>query len=216
MNKHTLTGILGWFFDAFIIECLIAPFRSKLSLNTDPISLFGLLALLGLFIASIWYHVKGKSGTSWISPGEYLIGTRRTDKGKIRINPWPVSRLALFIVIVYNLLQTARTYDAGEVFFFGYGTLGMVILGSYLFNALVLAGSALLANARYFGLVAVSLGFIVLTVSRYVNYRLGNQSLQLESAKYALFGLALNLVVGAIYLFLAARHKQGHSLPSAD
>lgn len=212
MNKYTLTGILGWFFDAFIIECLIAPFRSRLSLNTDPISLFALIALLGLFIASVWYHVKGRSGTTWISPGEYLIGTRLTNNRKARINPWLVSRLVLFIVIVYNLLQTARTYDAGEVAFFGYSAMGMVILGSFLFNAMILSGSALLANARYAGMALVSLAFIYLTASRYVNYLQLKQTLQLEYAKYALVGLVLNIIVGAVYFYLRAK-RQG--TPSA-
>jgi hypothetical protein len=207
MSKYTLTGILGWFFDAYIIECLVAPWKSLLGWNTEPLGFFSMIVLVGLFGTSIWYHVKGKFSTTWISPGEYLVGTRKSDQGKIRINPWPVSRLALFVVIIYNLLQTARTYDAGEVFFFGYGTLDMVILGSFLFNALVLAGSALLANARLAGLALLSLGYMIFVASLDVNYMEIKQLLQLKSAQYALAGLILNLAVGAYYFGQKAKRK---------
>lgn len=216
MNKQILTGILGWYFDAFLIDCLIAPLQNRLGMNTDPISLLALLLLLGLFIASIWYHIKGKSRTSWISPGEYLIGTRHSDKGKTRVNPWPMSRLVLFLLVAFNLLHTNRTYDAGEIAFFGYDSLGMVILFSFIFNALLLIGSALLANARYAGLALVTLAFVYLAASHYVNYLDMDQPLHMELVKQALITSALNLIVGITYFILKVRHQRKPRLVAAD
>jgi hypothetical protein len=208
MSKYTLTGILGWFFDAYIIECLVAPWKSLLGWNTEPLGFFSMIVLVGLFGTSIWYHVKGKFSTTWISPGEYLVGTRLSDSGKTRINPWPVSRLVLFLIILYNIFRTAHNYDADKIFFFGSNTFVIVVLSSLLLHALILTGNALLANARTLGLTLLSLGYIFLASSRYVNYLELKQTALLESTKSALVGLGLNLVVGAAYIYLQAKHRR--------
>jgi len=205
MTKQTLVGFMAWLFDAYILECLTAPIRIYLSASTNPLNIIGLLALLGVFIGSVWYHVSGKKKIRWISPGEYLIGTLSTTEGKIRHNPWPISRLALFLLIGYNLAQTARAYDPGELAFFGYTSMGSLLLGSLIQNIFLLWGSALLAMARLHGLILLALGYLFIIGSRYVNGLALAELAHPDVSKSAIWGLIANLVVGAYYFYIKTK-----------
>jgi hypothetical protein len=207
MTKHTLVGFMAWLFDAYILECLTAPVRIQLSASTNPLNIIGLLALLGIFIGSVWYHVAGKKKTRWISPGEYMIGTLSTSEGKIRINPWPITRLALFLLIGYNLTQTARGYEPGDFAFYGHISLVSLIIGSLIQNVLLLLGSALLAMARPLGLLALTMAYLFQLGSTYVNGRELAELAISNSSTSAVWGLVANLAIGAYYFYRKAQAK---------
>jgi hypothetical protein len=210
MQKQYRNGFLGWMFDAYLVQVIVAPLQYNLTNKSDLYSLFLLLIMLAIFIVSILYHVTWKHQTQWISPGEHLIGTQWIDGFKVQTNPYPISRFFLIVVIVLNLLLTANTIEDTRIYF-GYSSISFQIFFNLVYNGLLLYGTLSLGMARKSGLVLISAAYALIataylfTLTQALHPGLG------QKLKNILIVFAANILIGGYYLY---RHKRAQRSPT--
>lgn len=207
MQKQYRNGFLGWMFDAYLIQVILAPLQYNLGDKTGLYNMSLLFMMLAIFIITILYHAQWKHKTLWISPGEHLIGTKWLDGYKIQTNPFPINRFLLIGILVLNILFTANTIEDTRVYF-GFNNITFQIFFNLIYNGLLLVGTLFLGMARKSGLAFVSAAYILL-LSAYV--------VSLTQAAYPGMGpklrniiilLAANILVGGYYLYRYQKSKR--------
>ena len=202
MEKQYKNQFLAWLFDAFILECALLPVRYALQDNQDLISYAGLFLLLGIFILSVIYHVRWTHKTAWISPGETMIGVKIKEGVKVQTNPFSVSRFFLIILIIFNLLSTARTLDPSIVYYFGRSGMVFIWFFGSIYNVILLVGIWLLGQAKKMGLVFISLAFLLMIAARYANIVYFDMPIFSASMWQSIYLLIANLLVGGYYFYM--------------
>jgi len=116
-------------------------------------------------ISTTIYHTIWKNKLNWISPGEHFIAVRYLDSQKKQTNPFHMKRLFLYIVLVINFLNIElgdQLLDMTEI-------LTMAIL-LYLYNAMILTGTVLMASARISGLILLIIPYLAKLILIYATW----------------------------------------------
>ncbi len=209
MEKQHNNRFLAWLFDAFILECVFLPIRYALLENQNLLSYAGLFLLLGVFVLSIIYHMRWTHGTTWISPGETMIGVQLKEGVKVQTNPFTIRRLVLIILIIFNLISTARTLDPSAISYFGQSGMVFIWFFGSIYNVILLTGIWLLGQARKMGLILIMLAFLLMFAAQLTNVAYFDMPQFTSNMWNALFLLLANLAIGGYYF-----HKQSITIDS--
>ena len=158
MEERYHNGILGWLFDAFILQVFLVGPLTHLTRGGNDVLYGSVLAFsLVIWILSILYHARWKYKTTWRSPGEHFIVVEMIDGKKIQTSPFRVHRFFLYLILVIDLFTTPFIYDQPV---YGQFSFWRILLLGWLYDLLIFFGAIWAARGKWLGLLLISIALI--------------------------------------------------------